>query len=99
MALASSRLLTPPEAFTPISGPTVLRMSSMSATVAPPFETGTGDPVMNLPWTQAGLPAATLPAGRGTSGLPLGFQIIGRFGRDEALAGWLPGLAAALSGD
>jgi Asp-tRNA(Asn)/Glu-tRNA(Gln) amidotransferase A subunit family amidase len=46
---------------------------------------GTGDPVMNLPWTHAGLPVLGLPLGRGASGLPLGRQLTGAFGADEAL--------------
>ncbi|HVZ20907.1 MAG TPA: amidase family protein, partial [Vicinamibacterales bacterium] len=44
----------------------------------------TGDPVMNLPWTQAGLPVVGLPAGT-QDGLPLGLQVVGRWGEDEAL--------------
>jgi len=43
---------------------------------------------MNLPWTHAGLPSITLPAGRAGNGLPLGLQLVGRFGEDEALLGW-----------
>lgn len=46
---------------------------------------GTGSPAMNLPWTHAGLPALTLPAGRGSQGLPLGLQLIGRFSADPFL--------------
>lgn len=48
----------------------------------------TGDPVMNLPWTHAGLPALTIPAGRGEHGLPLGLQYCARFGFDEQLLSW-----------
>ena len=48
----------------------------------------TGDPKMNMPWTHAGLPALTLPAGTGKLGLPLGLQLVGRFGDDEALLHW-----------
>lgn len=48
----------------------------------------TGDPVMNLPWSQAGFPAITLPSGRGQNGLPLGLQITGRRGADEILLEW-----------
>jgi Asp-tRNA(Asn)/Glu-tRNA(Gln) amidotransferase A subunit family amidase len=45
----------------------------------------TGDPVMNLPWTQAGLPTLTIPTGAGSNGLPLGTQVVGRWYRDEDL--------------
>lgn len=57
----------------------------------------TGDPVMNLPWTHAGLPAVSLPAGKTDEGLPLGVQCVARFGADEDLLSWAEGLAAALS--
>lgn len=52
----------------------------------------TGDPAMNLPWTHAGLPAITLPAGRAENGLPLGVQLVARFGADEALLAWVGGI-------
>ena len=45
----------------------------------------TGDPVMALPWTHAGLPAVSLPAGTDAAGWPMGLQVVGRFGEDEAL--------------
>ncbi|MDR3357808.1 MAG: amidase [Desulfovibrio sp.] len=45
----------------------------------------TGDPVMNLPWTHAGLPAVSLPCGVGEGGLPLGMQLAGFFGADASL--------------
>ena len=45
----------------------------------------TGNPVMNLPWTQCGLPTVTLPAGVNEAGLPLGIQLVGRWWQDEAL--------------
>ncbi len=48
----------------------------------------TGDPNMNLPWTHAGMPALTLPAGGAANGLPLGLQLVGAFGRDEQLLAW-----------
>lgn len=48
----------------------------------------TGDPVMNLPWTQAGFPALNLPIGKSEKGLPLGLQVIADFNRDEDLFAW-----------
>jgi Asp-tRNA(Asn)/Glu-tRNA(Gln) amidotransferase A subunit family amidase len=45
----------------------------------------TGDPVMNLPWTQSGMPTVTLPSGKNAAGLPFGLQLIARFWQDAAL--------------
>jgi len=56
----------------------------------------TGDPILNLPWTHAGLPTLVLPAGRGSSGLPLGLQIAARFGADEELLAWAARIEEAL---
>ncbi|MFF0414591.1 amidase [Kitasatospora sp. NPDC004745] len=47
----------------------------------------TGDAVMSLPWSHLGLPAVSLPAGRTADGLPLGLQVVGAAGGDEALLG------------
>ena len=55
----------------------------------------TGDPIMNLPWTHAGLPALSLPAGE-VGRLPLGLQCVAAHGRDEALLAWGVYLEAAL---
>jgi Asp-tRNA(Asn)/Glu-tRNA(Gln) amidotransferase A subunit family amidase len=59
----------------------------------------TGDPVMNLPWTQAGMPAVSLPAGRNAAGLPLGLQVAARADADEELLAWAMDLAPELAGD
>jgi Asp-tRNA(Asn)/Glu-tRNA(Gln) amidotransferase A subunit family amidase len=61
----------------------------------------TGSPVMSVPWTQAGLPALSLPAGAvarepGGPALPVGLQCVGLPGADEQLLGWAEGIAAAL---
>lgn len=45
----------------------------------------TGDPCMNMPWTHAGVPVLTFPTGRGSQNLPLGIQLAGAFGEDDAL--------------
>jgi Asp-tRNA(Asn)/Glu-tRNA(Gln) amidotransferase A subunit family amidase len=58
----------------------------------------TGSPLMNLPWTHAGLPAVSLPAGAGPGGLPLGLQLAGGFGMDEGLIGAAMMLAPLLTG-
>ena len=62
---------------------------------APAGLESTGDPVMNLPWTQAGLPTLSLPAGNVT-GLPMGLQVTGRWTADEDLLTWCHGLETAL---
>ncbi len=58
----------------------------------------TGDPVMSLPWSHAGLPSVSLPLPCDEGELPLGLQIVGRWGGDEELLGWarsLEGVFAA----
>jgi len=56
----------------------------------------TGDPVMNVPWSQAGMPAVCLPAGRNATGLPLGLQVSARWWCDESLLSWAADLENAL---
>jgi Asp-tRNA(Asn)/Glu-tRNA(Gln) amidotransferase A subunit family amidase len=55
---------------------------------APKGLESTGDPVMNLPWTQVGFPALNLPSGHNREGLPLGLQLTGRLNQDEVLFEW-----------
>ncbi|WP_299752281.1 amidase [uncultured Boseongicola sp.] len=60
--------------------------------VAPDGLSSTGDSVMNGLWTMAGTPAITLPLLTSKAGLPLGVQVVGRFGDDAGLlrvAHWL----------
>ena len=56
--------------------------------VAPEGIGATGSPAMNMPWTHAGVPVVTVPAGIGKLDLPLGLQICGRYGEDEILIHW-----------
>jgi Asp-tRNA(Asn)/Glu-tRNA(Gln) amidotransferase A subunit family amidase len=50
---------------------------------APEGLSNTGDATFASLWTQTGLPAVTIPSGRGPRGLPLGFQVVGRYREDE----------------
>lgn len=64
---------------------------------APAGLESTGDPVMNLPWTHAGLPTVSLPVGEDAAGLPLSVQLVGRHGADEALIAWARVVERALA--
>lgn len=72
-------------------------LSPSAVGVAPRGLESTGDPVMNLPWSHAGLPTVTLPSGVDEQGLPFGLQLAGRFGADEPLLPLAGELAAALA--
>jgi Asp-tRNA(Asn)/Glu-tRNA(Gln) amidotransferase A subunit family amidase len=61
---------------------------------APKGLESTGDWIMNLPWTQAGLPVVTLPSGLSKENLPFGLQIVGRSMEDERLLNVAKNLAA-----
>jgi len=74
-----------------------LWLSPAAAGPAPEGLDSTGDPVMNLPWTHAGLPTVTVPAGANQAGLPLGLQTAGRWYEDEQLLKWSESLEEALS--
>lgn len=50
---------------------------------APATLASTGDSKFNRLWTLLGTPCLTIPLGKGPRGLPVSFQIIGRFGADE----------------
>jgi Asp-tRNA(Asn)/Glu-tRNA(Gln) amidotransferase A subunit family amidase len=60
---------------------------------APPTLDSTGDPVMNLPWTYAGLPVINLPAGFAKNGLPFGLQLVAGWNQDEKLLAWADQIA------
>ncbi|ANZ16582.1 amidase [Streptomyces noursei ATCC 11455] len=65
---------------------------------APADLTTTGTSIMCLPWSNAGLPSLSLPAGRAANGLPLGLQLVGRSGADESLLSWARGVERVLNG-
>jgi Asp-tRNA(Asn)/Glu-tRNA(Gln) amidotransferase A subunit family amidase len=56
----------------------------------------TGDPVMNLPWTHAGVPTVAVPGGT-VDGLPVGVQCASSLGTDESLLRWAEPIAEALA--
>lgn len=63
---------------------------------APEGIASTGNPLMNLAWTHAGMPAMTLPAGHAANGLPLGLQFVAATMADEKLISWAEKLAELL---
>ncbi|MBK8984583.1 MAG: amidase [Chloroflexi bacterium] len=73
-------------------------LSPAAVGAAPAGLDSTGDPVMNLPWTYAGLPTLSLPAGANAAGLPLGLQLAGRWQADEALFAWAVQIEKVLAG-
>lgn len=75
-----------------------LWLSPPAPGAAPAGLESTGDPIMNLPWTHAGLPTVSVPAGLSDAGLPLGLQCSARFGADEVLLGSIGAIAAVVNG-
>ena len=88
----------------------VFERSDAIATIPAPGEApegiaSTGDATFCSLWTQAGMPAITLPSGFGPRHLPIGLQVVGRYREDEhalKVASWVeatlafqPGLAGA----
>jgi Asp-tRNA(Asn)/Glu-tRNA(Gln) amidotransferase A subunit family amidase len=63
---------------------------------APKGLDATGDPVMNLPWSQAFKPVVNVPAGRSADGLPMGVQIAAVLGDDEDTLYWAADLERLL---
>ncbi len=64
---------------------------------APEGLDSTGSPILNLPWTYAGMPAITVPGGRAANGLPLGLQCVSASMTDEYLLEWIAPIAEILA--
>lgn len=73
-----------------------LWLSPAAPDVAPLGLESTGDPVMNLPWSHAGLPSISLPLRCAAGELPFGLQVCGRWQGDELLLAWSQGIEKAL---
>ena len=73
-----------------------LWISPAAVGTAPKGLDATGDPVMNLPWTQAFKPVVSVPAGRSADGLPMGIQIAAVMGDDEDTLYWAADLERLL---
>jgi Asp-tRNA(Asn)/Glu-tRNA(Gln) amidotransferase A subunit family amidase len=57
----------------------------------------TGDPAFNFVWTSLHVPCVTVPAGVGPAGMPLGIQVVGPRGADEAVLAWARWVQAAVA--
>jgi len=63
---------------------------------APPGLERTGDPLFSRMWTLLHGPCLSLPGHRGANGMPVGVQLAGRRGGDDALLAWADWLAERL---
>jgi Asp-tRNA(Asn)/Glu-tRNA(Gln) amidotransferase A subunit family amidase len=73
-----------------------LWISPPAVGAAPRGLDSTGDPVMNVPWQQAGKPVICLPAGHNEDGLPMGLQVAAVMGDDDDLIFWAAELERVL---
>ncbi|MGE5535986.1 MAG: amidase [Acidobacteriota bacterium] len=69
--------------FEQLPGGAVLTLSAKG--VAPEGHASTGDPAFCTLWTLLGYPALNLPLLANSAGLPIGVQLVGARGQDEAL--------------
>ncbi len=70
-----------------------LWISPSAKGTAPEGIASTGDPVMSFPWTFAGLPNVSLPAGTSDAGLPFGLQCVAGIMQDEQMLAWAEQIA------
>ncbi|MEM7111617.1 MAG: amidase [Chloroflexota bacterium] len=74
-----------------------LWLSPPAQGTAPKGLDSTGDPIMNLPWTHAGVPSLNVPVSTNDEGLPMGLQLAAAWQTDEALFSWGKQIEMALS--
>ena len=71
------------QAFADFMTETDVILTASATTAAPRGFGSTGSPAFNRVWTLLGAPCINVPGLMNGSGLPLGVQVIGRFGRDR----------------
>jgi Asp-tRNA(Asn)/Glu-tRNA(Gln) amidotransferase A subunit family amidase len=83
---------------------TVMAAAGVTAWLTPaapgpaPDTSTTGSPVMNMIWTYTGFPALTMPIScDAATNMSLGLQVVGKFGKDEALVQACESLLPVLS--
>ncbi|MBP6020322.1 MAG: hypothetical protein KA735_12595 [Burkholderiaceae bacterium] len=55
-----------------------------------------GSSIFNRNWSLLGAPCIALPSGKNKIGLPLGLQVVGRYGRDAELLSWAIWIESAI---
>jgi len=70
-------------AFAALEGADIILAPSATG-IAPEGLSSTGSPVFNWLWTLLGTPCVNVPGLADSSGMPLGVQVIARFGQDHA---------------
>ncbi|HBF88000.1 MAG TPA: amidase [Bacteroidales bacterium] len=66
-----------------------LWVNPSTITDAPKGISQTGSPIINLPWTYAGLPTITIPAGFSKNKLPMGLHFAAKYFNDEKLLAYV----------
>jgi Asp-tRNA(Asn)/Glu-tRNA(Gln) amidotransferase A subunit family amidase len=72
------------QAFADVMGTVDVVLTPSATGAAPRGLNSTGTPAFNRLWTLLGAPAVNVPGLKDAAGMPLGVQIVGRFGRDRA---------------
>ena len=90
-----TQMLSLRQAFDKAMGENDVLLTPSSTGVPPKFEEGTGDPIFNRLWSLLGVPAINVPGLKSKEGLPIGIQVIARYGQDTtaiSAAYWLESL-------
>jgi Asp-tRNA(Asn)/Glu-tRNA(Gln) amidotransferase A subunit family amidase len=84
------------QAFADFMADTDVILTASATGAAPRGFASTGSPAFNRVWTLLGAPCINVPGLMSGSGLPLGVQVIGRFGRDRVALGAAAFIARAI---